>query len=96
MSGIYVKDIGEDLYLNIRPEQFAAYIVGLPCPSGWLRFKVKKRKRPSRKGLNFESVLIQCSPAGSGQYSPAGSGQYSANVSKAANNQPENSDDVTT
>ena len=88
MSGIYVKDIQGELYLNIRPEQFAAYIVGLPCPSGWLRFKVKKRKRPARNGLNFELCLIE--------YRPGELGQQSANASKVVTIQPGTSEDMTT
>jgi hypothetical protein len=88
MSGIYVKDINGELYLNIRPEQFAAYIVGLPCPSGWLRFKVKKRKRPARNGLNFELCLIE--------YRPAELREESATASKVVTSQPETGDDLTT
>lgn len=59
MSGIYIKDIESELFINIRPEQFAAYILGLNCPTGWLRFKIKKRQKPAANGLNFELELIE-------------------------------------
>lgn len=84
MKGIYIKDAAGELFLNIRPVEFIEYLSGLNCPAGWLRIKIKKRKKQARNGLNFELVLIEYK------------NKNSANANKAANNQPGTGDDVTT